>query len=279
MIVAYIVFIREIARKIRRLEIHRLTEIKRLERFGQIVGDFGGTVHRDMFKAHAAPAVDGIEARFGVIVAAVAPGAHLGGAIGNPGVGIGVEQPEGNIHALDFVNMVIGFERLGEQRFSLEVAGKGCFGGFLVQLEGNDVIRTQRAFEPSHHDDRVAAVGTVGRRGRVVTDNLAPAGIAHIHRHPLRVGTRPFVRRFVPFHLIGRSFTLTKHVVIIPKGIYFKFRLAEGTFHLLQAAVKFDLAPAAGTFVFHQIRHKHHTPNIRRSVKSVRRKNNRRGTL
>lgn len=56
-------------------------------------------------------------------------------------VGIRIEDPERNIHALDLVDMVLILKRLGKQLFTTVMLIQRYLCCFFIQLEGNHIIR------------------------------------------------------------------------------------------------------------------------------------------
>ena len=63
-----------------------------------------------MGEAEVAAAQDGIVLRLGVVIVAVAPGADARRVVADVGVGVGIEQPERHIHALDLGDAVFAAE-------------------------------------------------------------------------------------------------------------------------------------------------------------------------
>lgn len=74
--------------------------------------------------------------------------------VADVGVGVGVEQPERHIHALDLGDAVLAAEQIRQQALALHMVAQGGLGRFFVELEGNDVVGLQVAGQ--------AAVSTMG---------------------------------------------------------------------------------------------------------------------
>ncbi len=68
-----------------------------------------------MVKAHAAAAQNAVVAGLGVIVILIRPEASARCVVSCLGVGVGVKQPEGNVHALYLVDVVFAFEQLRQK--------------------------------------------------------------------------------------------------------------------------------------------------------------------
>ena len=62
-------------------------------------------------------------------------------------LGPAVEHPEGDVHALDLLDVVALGEGLGQEGLALIVLFQGGDGVVLAELEGNNVVRLQRAAE------------------------------------------------------------------------------------------------------------------------------------
>ena len=98
-----------------------------------------------MGKADAARPINRIIAGLGVIIVIIAPGTHRGGAVAHMGVRIGIKQPEGDIHSLDLVDVVLILKHLRQQPLAGEVLEQTRLGGGFIQLEGDHQIGLQRA--------------------------------------------------------------------------------------------------------------------------------------
>ena len=153
--------------------------------------------------------------------------------------------------------MILILEGLGQEPLSLQMLGKGFFGRFLVQLEGNNQIGTQGTGKSAGHDHWVAAIRTGSGTGVCIADDLAAAGFAGIDPHPLGFSRLPVASRAgVPGHIFCLFLLLLQHLILRFQRVHLKFRVAVGTLHLLDAAVKGNGASAAGTFILQQSCHK-----------------------
>ena len=114
------------------------------------------------------------------------------------------EHPERNVDAFDLLDVVLGLEGGREKLPSLVVLLEGVHGLLLVDLKGNHVVRAvdTRKFARDHR--RVAAIGTAGRRGRVVADQLGAAVRAVIGAHMRRVTAPAGGRARIPGSLSRR---------------------------------------------------------------------------
>ena len=245
---AHIVFIRHIASQIGGLEGDGILHGKGLDGFHQVVLDLGGAVHGHPVKAQGAVPPDGVIVGLGVVIFAVRPAAGPGGGKAQLGIGIAVKEPEGHIHALDLVDVVLAAEHPGQQGLALEVFLQLCLGGLFVQLEGDDEVGPQGPGKLPGEDDGVAAEGAGGRRHGVVAHDLAAAALAAVS---MQTGGLPFCPAAAgggPLHLAG-LFVLQLLVIALER-IHVELGVAVGAFHLLGGAVKLDGAIAAGALVF-----------------------------
>ena len=115
----HIVFIGEISSEICRLKIHRFGKIIRLDRLHEIVCHLLRAVNRDSRKVGIAASVGFIILRLGIVIVAVAPCSDRLGVICDRRVGMGIEEPERDIYALYFVDMILVFKCLGSRRLPL----------------------------------------------------------------------------------------------------------------------------------------------------------------
>ena len=233
------------------MEIHRVRNIIGLDGFHQIVCHFGRAVYRNIGKADAAASVYQIILRFGIVVAAVAPGPHPCGAITHLCVHIRVKQPERDIHALDFINVVLILENLRQQPFAGQVPHQSGLRRLFIQLEGNHKIRLQRAGKLSGHHHGIPAEGAGSGRRVFIPHDLAAAGVANIGAQTVGFALLPCTARgCFPFHAVGC--VAVQLGIVERKGFHIKLGAAIGAFHLLRAAVEFDSAAAARAFIFLQ---------------------------
>ena len=244
----HIVLIGHIARQIRSLEGHGIAHGKRLDGFHQVVCHLGGAVHRNRVKAqHAVPA-HGIVAGLGIIVVVIRPKAGAGGGKAQLGVGVAVVQPEGHIHALDLVDMVLAAEHLGQQGLALEVLLQLFLRRFFIQLEGDDEVGAQVSGKLSGEDDGVAAE-RAGRGGHgVVAHDLAAAALADISMQTGGLALCPAAAGGGPVHLAG--LLVFQILIVALQCVHLKLGVAVGAFHLLGGAVELDRTIAAGALIF-----------------------------
>ena len=133
--------------------------------------------------------------------------AHLA-VVAAAGVGLGVEQPEGHVNALNLGDVVLALERLGQEGFALIIFGQLGDGGVLVHLEGQDVFGLQLARKLAAQHGGVAAVGAGGGRRGGVADQLRAAGGAGVAGKAAGLRFAPdrvFAGRFCA---VGRSLLL-----------------------------------------------------------------------
>ena len=98
-----------------------------------------------MLKADAATTMRHIIAGFRIIVVAVTPGTHAGGAIANLRIHIGIEKPKRNINSLDLINVVLILKNFRQQPLTGQVLHQPRFCRLFIQLERNDKIRLESA--------------------------------------------------------------------------------------------------------------------------------------
>ena len=97
---------------------------------------------------------------------------------------VGIEQPEGDIHALDLLNVVLCREGAGQKPLAAVVFFQCGLGGIFVQHKRQDKLRPLHTAELPRDDCGVAAVGAAGRGSGFVADQLRPAGRAGIAAQP-----------------------------------------------------------------------------------------------
>ena len=89
---------------------------------------------------------------------------------------LGIKEPERNIDALDFLDVVFILEGLWKQRLILIVFFQSCNGFFPADLEGDDEIRLLGTRQLPRNDGWIAAIGA-GRCGSgAVADQLGTTG-------------------------------------------------------------------------------------------------------
>lgn len=202
-----------------------------------------------MVESNRSAAHHQIVIRLGVIVLRIAPRVGSCRLIRDLRVGIRIEQPERDIDPLDLVDVVLILEDLREQPFSRDVLLQCRLRRLFIELERYHVIRLENPGELIHHNDRISAEGTGGRRSSHIAYDLTTAGLAGVDPHSFRLARRPFSSGIgVPVQIIG--FFLLQYRIIAFERFKVEFVVAERTFHLLQRTVKGDRSAAAGTFIF-----------------------------
>ena len=204
-----------------------------------------------MLKADAAATMRHIIAGFRIIVVAVTPGTHPGGAIANLRIHIGIEKPERNINSLDLIDVVLILKNLRQQPLTGQVLHQSRLCRLFIQLERNDKIRLESARELAHHHHGIAAKRTSCSCRVGVADDLASAGLAHIGAQAIGFSLLPVSSGSgFPFHIV--IFFALQLGVVACQRLHFKLRVAKRTLHLLEGAVKGYCAAAAGAFIFLQ---------------------------
>ena len=97
---------------------------------------------------------------------------------------VGIEQPEGDIHALDFRNVVLRRKGAGQKPLAAVVFFQRRLGGVFVQHKRQDKLGALHPAELPRNDCGVAAVGAAGRGSGFVADQLRPAGRAGVAAQP-----------------------------------------------------------------------------------------------
>ena len=135
------------------------------------------------------------------------------------------------------------------------MVAQGGLGRLFVELEGNDVVGLQVAGQAAGQHDGIAAE-RAGRGGHgVVAHDLAAAALAGVNAH---LHVVPRLLRRVPVHVVLG--VLLQRVVIALERLYIEGRVAVRALHLLQAAVEFQAAAAAGAFVLDRFSHARFPP-------------------
>ena len=132
----HIVAVRHVAGHVGRLEGLALLDVERLDGLHQLVGNLAGAVHGNVRKIHLSAPVDGIIGGFRVVIVGIAPVPGPGRGEVAVGIRLGVKQPEGHIHTLDFVQMALLPEQLRQKLFPGHMLAQRLLGGLFVQLEG-----------------------------------------------------------------------------------------------------------------------------------------------
>ena len=135
------------------------------------------------------------------------------------------------------------------------MVAQGGLGRFFVELEGNDVIGLQVAGQAAGQHDGIAAERAGRRGGALVAHQLAAAALAGVNAH---LHVVPRLLRRVPVHVVLG--VLLQRVVIALERLHVEGRVAVRALHLLQAAVEFQAAAAAGAFVLDRFSHARFPP-------------------
>ena len=144
------------------------------------VGHLGRAVHRHAHELRGTGAADIIvPGRGDDIIAVAVAGAGRGFILARTG-GVGIEQPERDIHALDLLDMILRREGIGQESLPAIVFFQCGLGGVLIQHKRQDKLRPLHAAELPRDDRWIAAVRAACRGGRLVTDQLCAAGRAGI---------------------------------------------------------------------------------------------------
>ena len=101
---------------------------------------------------------------------------YAGGLEGHVAIHLGIKQPEGNINAFDFLNVVFRIEGLWQQGLVPVVLLQRGYSRLLVHLEGNNQLRLLVTGKLAGNDAGVAAVGAGGGSGGLVAHQLCAAG-------------------------------------------------------------------------------------------------------
>ena len=115
--------------------------------------------------------------------------------------GLGVEQPEGNVHTLDFLDMVFRLESLRQQELALIVFLQGLNRLFLRGFEGDDQVGFERIAQSSGDDGVVAAIRALRNRRAPAHDQSGTARRAH-HACSVRVA---FFERLLRLQVRGNG--------------------------------------------------------------------------
>ena len=106
-----------------------------------IIRHFGGGVHRHLFKRHRPGAENIVVLRFGNLIT---PGTVRAGEcafIAGIALGNAIEHPEGDIDALDLLNVVFAGEGPGKEKLALVVLFQRMNGVLLAEFERKHKVR------------------------------------------------------------------------------------------------------------------------------------------
>ncbi len=263
-----VVLIREKARQVRRGEGLELLIVERLDGVHVVVRQLGRGVHRHAVKLHGARAADVVVVRDGHVFAGGGIAAHAGGVAADVHVRRAVVEPEGDVDALDLLDVVLVGERLREQLLAAVVLFERRDRGGLIQLEGQHVVGLERAFELPGHDGVVAAVGAGGRAGRFVADQLRAAARAGVDAQTFRVRAPVAAGGGGPFAVLRILFSLLEGVcgTCVLLGVE-RFdlrdlvaRAAEVALELAGRAVEAQRSGAGGAFIVGDLSGHLHSP-------------------
>ena len=157
----------------------------RLDGVHVVVGHLAGGVHRHLFKGDGAAAVHVVVLRLGDLVVAALVDMDDQTLIVHGALRLTVEHPEGDVHALDLLNVIAVGKGLGQQGLALIVVLQGCHRVLLAELEGDHEVRLQCAAELPRHHRGVAAIGAGGGGGGGVADQLRAAAGAVVGLHAI----------------------------------------------------------------------------------------------
>ena len=110
------------------------------------------------------------------LVVAIREDADIGAVKVRAAVGLAVEEPEGDVDALDLLDVVLVAEDLGQADLALVVVLELGNGRLLVNGEGDDVVWLERSAELAGDDGVVAAIRALGHRRDVADDHRRAAG-------------------------------------------------------------------------------------------------------
>ena len=183
----HVVFIRQIARQVRRGKRAQLGIVKRLDGVHVVVRHLGGCVDRDLLKRERPGAHHVVVPRLGDLIVAGLEHVRVAGAVAGRALRAAVKQPERDVHALDLLDVVGGRERARQEGLALVVRAQRLHGVVLAQAKREDIVRPQRARKLPRHDRRVAAVGAGRGRGALVADELRAARRAAVDAQAVRL--------------------------------------------------------------------------------------------
>ena len=180
---ADIVLVGQEAGQVRGGEGLQISVVIRLDGVHVVIGHLAGRVHGHLFKGDGAASVNVVVLRLRHLIVGGLVLVVDEALVVHSALGLAVEHPEGDIHALDLLDVVAIGERLGQQGLALIVVLQGSHGVLLAELEGQDEVRLQRAAELARHHGGIAAVGAGRGGGGGVADQLRAAGGAVIGLH------------------------------------------------------------------------------------------------
>ena len=252
----HIVAVGHIAGQIARLEGYHCRIIKGLHRLHQIVGGLPGAIHRNLPEGHfARPGYIKI-AGFGAALSGRLPGADPGGPEPGLTAGLCVKEPEGDVHALDLLQMAVGGKSLVQQFFAGHMLFQCGNGGLFVQLEGDHSVGLQIVRQVAHHDHRCSAVRTVCGRSGFISDDFAVAAFAPVDLQAFLLLVQELLLFHLPRVILGSGLFLFQCLVMGLHGLHIKLGVAVGALHFLDGTVKLHLAAAAWALIFQNHAHR-----------------------
>ena len=114
-----------------------------------------------------------------------------GGLVGSVQLPGAIIEPEGNVDAGDFFQLLIFRKEFGKQRFSLTKIQKRSFGILLAGFERDHPVRLPTAADAPRKDGGIGAVGAEGGSGVRIGENFTAAGGAEEGPHGLLLFFRP----------------------------------------------------------------------------------------
>ena len=179
-----VVFIREKAGEVRRGKRLELGIVVGLDGIHMCVRHPARSVHRHLFKGHRAVAADlEMVGRCNLPIAG-AENARARRVVARVALRLAVKHPEGDVDALDLLDLVLGGKRAGQKGLVFIMPLERMDRVLAAELKGQNEVRLQRPGELSRHDRRVSAVRAGGRGGVRVADELRTARGAGIGFHP-----------------------------------------------------------------------------------------------
>ena len=186
---------------------------------------------------------------FGDFIIALAVVGNLGAFVSAVRLRVGLEQPEGHVHAGDLFDAVFIHKALGQQLLPLAVVAQGFLGLLFALLEGDHAVGPVRAGKHLGHDGGIAAVNAFGGGHGFVGDDLRAAGLTAVGAQMggFLLGI-PAASGVLPLQLIvGGVFHL--HAFQLLHGVQREGIAAGCAFQLLALAAKGQGRAASRAFI------------------------------
>ena len=253
----HVVFVRDVTREVGGGEGDELTVVERLDALHVLVVHALATVHGDAFKRHRAAAFTAVVAGLGDDLVRGLAHAVVLRAECCARTDVRVEQPEGDIHGLDFLDAVLGGECAREDVFpkprAVEFLERGD-GVLFGLLERDDEVWAEHAHELARNHVRAAAVGALGRHRVAVGDELGAAGGTGLDLHRFRLGRVPFTACALglPFRFLrlgGERRLLLRFLKECLDGCNVELGVAVLAGHVVVSRQKGEGGAAVGAFV------------------------------